>query len=452
MKVAFVLGTSAGGTGRHVKMLAAGCAARGVPVEVFGPAQTDRAFGFTSGDILPHAPAPPGAPVRFTAVDIADRPRLLADLRAIIRLSRLIRAGQPGLVHAHGLRAGALTAIALAFARRHRGGAPSALVVTVHNAPPEGGLTGAIYRVLELIVARSTDSVLCVSPDLEQRMRAAGARRVRRAVVPAPSVSLSASPAGGAAGPPGDVSAETRAASVSLSASPAGGAAGLPGDVSAETRAASVSLSASPAGGAAGPSGDVSAETRPASGAVPCGPVVLAVGRLAAQKGFGTLLAAAGLWRDVRPEPVLVIVGEGPLEAELKGQAAALGLTVKFAGPRPDVPALLAAAAVFVLPSAWEGQPLVLQEALRAGVPIVATRVGGTPALVGEDAAVLIPPGDPERLASAVRAVLTEPALAARLRAAAAGRANALPAEADAVAAALAEYALVTGDGGALRA
>ncbi len=426
MKVAFVLGTSAGGTGRHVKMLAAGCAARGVPVEVFGPAQTDRAFGFTSGDVLPHAPAPPGAPVRFTAVDIADRPRLLADLRAIIRLSRLIRAGQPGLVHAHGLRAGALTAIALAFARRHRGGAPSALVVTVHNAPPEGGLTGAIYRVLELIVARSTDSVLCVSPDLEQRMRAVGARRVRRAVVPAPSVSLSASPAGGAAGPPGDVSAETRAASVSLSASPAGGAAGPPGDVSAETRAA--------------------------SGAVPCGPVVLAVGRLAAQKGFGTLLAAAGLWRDVRPEPVLVIVGEGPLEAELKGQAAALGLTVKFAGPRPDVPALLAAAAVFVLPSAWEGQPLVLQEALRAGVPIVATRVGGTPALVGEDAAVLIPPGDPERLASAVRAVLTEPALAARLRAAAAGRANALPAEADAVAAALAEYALVTGDGGALRA
>ncbi len=400
MKVAFVLGTSAGGTGRHVKMLAAGCAARGVPVEVFGPAQTDRAFGFTSGDVLPHAPAPPGAPVRFTAVDIADRPRLLADLRAIIRLSRLIRAGQPGLVHAHGLRAGALTAIALAFARRHRGGAPSALVVTVHNAPPEGGLTGAIYRVLELIVARSTDSVLCVSPDLEQRMRAAGARRVRRAVVPAPSVSLSASPAGGAAGPPGDVSAETRAA----------------------------------------------------SGAVPCGPVVLAVGRLAAQKGFGTLLAAAGLWRDIRPEPVLVIVGEGPLEAELKGQAEALGLTVKFAGPRSDVPALLAAAAVFVLPSAWEGQPLVLQEALRAGVPIVATRVGGTPALVGEDAAVLIPPGDPERLASAVRAVLTEPALAARLRAAAAARANALPAEADAVAAALAEYALVTGDGGALRA
>ncbi len=184
----------------------------------------------------------------------------------------------------------------------------------------------------------------------------------------------------------------------------------------------------------------------------PRGPVVLAVGRLAAQKGFGTLIEAAARWRDIRPEPVLVIVGEGPLEAELKEQAAALGLTVEFKGLRTDVPELLATAAVFVLPSTWEGQPLVLQEALRAGVPIVATRAGGTPELVGEDAAVLIPPGDPERLATAVRAVLTDPALAARLRGAAADRAQWLPAEADAVAAALAEYDYVTRDGGAVRA
>jgi glycosyltransferase involved in cell wall biosynthesis len=425
MKVAFVLGTSAGGTGRHVKTLAAGCAARGIPVEVLGPAQTDRAFGFTS----------PG--VAFAAVDIAERPRLLADLRAIARLRRLIEAGQPDLVHAHGLRAGALTAIALAFARR-RSGALTPLVVTIHNASPEGALTGAIYRVLELIVARNADSVLCVSPDLEQRMRTSGARRVARAVVPAPSVSLIALPVGDAPSPPRDVSAETRAASPSPAAPPAGDAASPPGDVSAETLHAIAS--------------DVSAETRAGARAVPAGPVILAVGRLAAQKGFGTLLTAAAQWRDIRPEPVLVIVGEGPLEAELKGQAAALGLTVEFAGSRSDVPELLAGAAVFVLPSVWEGQPLVLQEAMRAGVPIVATRAGGTPALTGEDAAVLVPPGDPERLASAVRAVLTEPALAARLRAAALARADALPTEADAVTAALAEYELVTRSARAVRA
>ena len=448
MKIAFVLGTSAGGTGRHVKMLAAGCAARGIPVEVFGPAPTDQAFSFTTGDtppsastpvtdltsttaptstsaISPDAPASPPTPIRFAAVDIADRPRVLPDLRAIARLRRLIEAGQPDLVHAHGLRAGALTAIALAFARR-RSGVQAALVVTVHNASPDGALTGAIYRVLELIVARNADSVLCVSPDLEQRMRAAGARRVGLAVVPAPSVSLLAPPP--SAAPP--------TFAVSSTAPP--------------TRAVSPTVPATPA--APSPAGDVSAETRAAAGGVPRRPVVLAVGRLAAQKGFGTLIEAAARWRDLRPEPVLVIVGEGPLEAELKAQAATLGLTVEFAGLRTDVPALLASAAVFVLPSWWEGQPLVLQEAMRAAVPIVATQVGGTPALVGEDAALLIPPGDPERLADAVRAVLTDPSLAPRLRAAAANRAQGLPTEAAAVAAALAEYDLVTGGGGAVRA
>jgi len=118
----------------------------------------------------------------------------------------------------------------------------------------------------------------------------------------------------------------------------------------------------------------------------------------------------------------------------------ALGLAVRFAGHRWDVPALFAAADVFVLPSIWEGQPLVLQEALRAGVPIVATRVGGTPDLAGEDAAVLVPPGDAAQFAAAVRAVLSDPALAAGLRKAALEQARALPDEDDAVAAALAEY------------
>jgi glycosyltransferase involved in cell wall biosynthesis len=379
MKVAFVLGTSTGGTARHVRMLAGGCAARGVPAEVFGPAQTERDFAF--GAI---------AHVGFTPVDIADRPRVRHDLRAIARLRQLIAAWRPDVVHAHGLRAGALTAIAAAFIRPGVYHPRPGLVVTVHNAPAAGGVTGAVYRVLELIVARSADSVLCVSQDLEERMRATGARRVGRALVPAGAVAA------------GAVSAEMRAVpsfSAEIRAVPS-----LPGD--------------------------------PDLGR----PIVLAVGRLAAQKGFGTLLEAAALWRDIRPEPLLVIAGEGPLEADLKNQAARLRLDVRFPGHRDDVPALLAAAAVFVLPSMWEGQPLILQEALRAGVPIVATRVGGTPEFTGEDAALLVPAGDPQRLADAVHAVLTDPALTARLRQAAADRGLALPDEDDAVTAALAEY------------
>jgi glycosyltransferase involved in cell wall biosynthesis len=370
MKVAFVLGTSTGGTARHVRTLAAGCAARGVAAGVFGPAQTDRDFAFS---------ALAGGRVSFTPVEIADRPRAARDLRAIGRLRRLLAAWRPDVVHAHGLRAGALAAIALAFVRPTVYHPRPVLVVTVHNAPAAGGVAGAIYRVLGLIVARSADLVLAVAPDLEERMRAAGARRVGRALVPAAGVS-----------------AETRAALP------------LPGHPD------------------------------------PARPVVLAAGRLAAQKGFGALLEAAAGWRDLRPEPLLVIAGEGPLEAVLKSQAASLGLDARFPGHRDDIPALLAAAAVFVLPSTWEGQPLILQEALRAGVPIVATRVGGTPVLTGEDAALLVPAGDPERLAGAVRSVLTDPALADRLRKAAADRANALPTEDDAVAAAIAEYEFLT--------
>jgi len=231
-------------------------------------------------------------------------------------------------------------------------------------------------------VARNADSVLCVSADLEHRMRATGARRVGHAVVPAPRTSLS------------------------------------PEDVSAETRAA----------------------TRAGLGVDPDRPLVLAVGRLVVQKGFGLLLEAAVRWRDIRPEPLLVIVGEGPLAAGLESRAASLGREVRFTGRRADVPALLAAADVFVLPSVWEGQSLVLQEALQTGTPIVATRVGGNQELTGEDAAILVPPADAGRLAGAVRSVLGDPALAARLRKAAADRARTLPSEDDAVAAALAEY------------
>ncbi len=234
----------------------------------------------------------------------------------------------------------------------------------MNNAPVAGGLIGGVYRLLERIVARRADLVLCVSADLEERMRAAGARQVGRAVVNAPVIS-----------------------------SPA----------------------ASPV----------------------AGPYVLAVGRLATQKGFGTLIEAAVRWGDGAR---LIIAGEGPLEAELRARAASLGVDVEFAGVRSDVPALLAGAAIFALPSQWEGQALILQEALRAGAPIVATRVGGNPAVAGQDAALFVPPGDADAFADAVRRVLDDPALAERLRKAALDQARDLPSEQDTVAAALASY------------
>src|ERR1700733_11342831 len=91
-KVAYVLGTSTGGTGRHVAMLAREFAARGVAVWVFGPAATGRRFFPADG--LPS----------FEAVEIADRPRPAHDLAAVLRLRRLLREWAPDVVHAHGLR------------------------------------------------------------------------------------------------------------------------------------------------------------------------------------------------------------------------------------------------------------------------------------------------------------------------------------------------------------
>jgi glycosyltransferase involved in cell wall biosynthesis len=203
-----------------------------------------------------------------------------------------------------------------------------------------------------------------------------------------------------------------------------------------------------PVPGAAAPSAIAPSAIAPAPVAPaavdPAGrPVVLAVGRHARQKGLDVLVEAAAAWRDLDPAPLVVIAGDGPLTGELRAQAAELGVDVRFPGRRDDVPALLRAAAVFVLPSRWEGQPLVLQEALRAGIPVVATLVGGVPGLTGEDAAVLVPGADARALAAAVRSVLTDAPLAARLRAAAAVRAATLPSETDAVRAALTAYASV---------
>ncbi len=427
MKVAFVLGTTAGGTGRHVQMLAAGCATRGLQAEVFAPGETQRAFPFG-----------PGVVVR--TVEFTDRPRS-RDGWAVLRLRQLSARSTADVVHAHGLRAGALTALALAFIRPGR---RPPLVVTVHNAPPSAGVTGAIYRALEQVVARGAAIVLCVSADLEKRMRRAGARDVGRALVPSPAVGPHSGP--GAGPPPGGGPSAGPGISADVG-HPAG--PGSSADVGRPAGSGS-STGGGPAGtgplgdacgpGAGGPGADETDAARKELTGGTGRPIVLAVGRLAEQKDFASLIDAARQWADLDPVPLLAITGSGPLAKPLAERAAPLGPAARFLGARPDVPVLLAAAGVFVLPSRWEGQPLILQEALAAGCPIVASRAGGIPDLTGEDAALLVPPGDVDALAAAIRRVLTDRALAQRLAAAARERAQALPSQNAAIDAALATY------------
>ncbi|MEY9967473.1 glycosyltransferase involved in cell wall biosynthesis [Streptacidiphilus sp. MAP12-16] len=279
------------------------------------------------------------------------------------------------LVHAHGLRAALLSDLAL---RTARGGTP--LVVTSHHANLATGVERRLLRLMERRVARAADLVLGASSDLVARARDLGAADARLGPVAAPPLPVPASEPG---------RGEIRKA--------------LLGAKDRTDR-----------------------------------PIVLAVGRLVPQKNFHLLLDAASGWRGGE-EPLLLIAGEGPEHGALRARIKAEKLRARLLGHRSDVPELLAAADLVVISSRWEARSLVAQEALRAGVPVVATAVGGLPELVG-DAAVLVPPGDPTALAAAVSGLLADGGRRAELAAAGPLQAATWPDEAATVAQVLSVY------------
>ncbi len=132
------------------------------------------------------------------------------------------------------------------------------------------------------------------------------------------------------------------------------------------------------------------------------------VARLAPVKDHRTLLDAFARFRAGRPDAHLTLVGDGPERAALEARAARLELdgAVTFAGERPEVAPLLAAFDVFALSSLSEGISLTLLEAASAGLPIVATRVGGNEEVVLDaETGVLVPAADPAAFAAALAAV-----------------------------------------------
>jgi len=154
------------------------------------------------------------------------------------------------------------------------------------------------------------------------------------------------------------------------------------------------------------------------------GITVTVLANLRPEKGILQIVAAAAAVRQASPETRVDIWGEGPLRGEAEARIRSLGLSecVRLRGSTRTPEDVLRRSDIFVLPSLSEASSNVLLEAMATGLPVVATRIGGTPALVG-DAAVLVPPGDPAALASALLELARNPALATRLGAAARSRA-----------------------------
>lgn len=137
------------------------------------------------------------------------------------------------------------------------------------------------------------------------------------------------------------------------------------------------------------------------------------IGRLGREKGADVLLEAVR--RLAEDNVVVSVIGEGRERRALEKQAAALGVSdaVRFHGFVPAAARLIRAFDVVVLSSRTEGTPIVLLEAMAAGVPVVASRVGGIPDVVSEREALLVPPEQPDLLASAIAATLRAPRSAA---------------------------------------
>ncbi|MER6310826.1 glycosyltransferase family 4 protein [Streptomyces sp. NPDC001739] len=287
-----------------------------------------------------------GAGARFVHVPPRMDPVSVATLRSA--------CWDADLVHAHGLRAGLRASMALRGLRGPRGGRRVPLVITWHTSPHTEGPRAGVVHLMERRVARAAAVVLGACSDLVDRARERGARDARLAPVAIPRPR-----SGGAPAEPEERDRMRHKERAEL------GATGRP--------------------------------------------LLLAVGRLDPGQGHDLLLDAAHAWCALDPQPLVVIAGEGDQRAALQRRIDQEELPVQLLGRRDDVPELLAAADLVVLPSRWEARSLIAQEALRAGVPLVATDTGGTRELVGP-AAELVPYGDAAALARSVLALLADPA------------------------------------------
>ena len=357
MRVVMVLGKSTGGIGTHVADLAGRLRGQGHRVLVATDELT--ATTFDLGQSLKVWPTLGGAKSP-SALAQAGR-RELAGLGA---LRRTIRGAE--VVHAHGHQAGLLAALAIGSLRPK---ARPVLVVSLHNEAATGaGARRTVTDAAQRFVAARAALITGASSDLVERARQFGAQASLLALVPSPRVPqlLAATPAD-----------RDRARALIRER------LGL----------------------------DVEA------------PLIVTISRIAPQKDLDTLLRAARALdgrRNAAPTReqggvgwTWAVIGGGipQLRARLEAEAAAQGLPIRFVGAVSDPTAWLLGGDVFVLTSTWEARALVVQEAMAAGVPVVASDSGGLPDLLGPAATpvgCLVPVGDAAGFADAVARLLAD--------------------------------------------
>jgi glycosyltransferase involved in cell wall biosynthesis len=308
-------------------------------------------------------------PVRLWWPGSAGWVRTLRDFRLLRRL-----ASSSDIVHAHGHQ-GALLATLSTLGRADSRQRPK-LIVSQHNTVLEGSGRPFLKRLVQRWVGARADLVTGASSDLVSEALALGAARAELAEVPSPRVP------GLLAQPAAEPSARARIRQGLL---------------------ASLALDTEDLGG----------------------PLVVTICRIAPQKNLQVLVQAAS---RLRQACTWVVLGEGDpqLLAQLRVQARALGAPVHFVGARSDADQWLRAAEVFVLVSRWEARALVVQEAMAAGTPVVATDVGGLHDLVA-GTGLLVRAGDPGAIAQATDRVLAQPGLREELAARGREVAAALP-------------------------
>jgi glycosyltransferase involved in cell wall biosynthesis len=384
VKVIMLLGRSTGGVGTHVAALSADLRVRGVDVLVVTHPLTAEHFEL--------------GPARLCWPGSAGMLHVLRDLRLLRSL-----VSTADIVHAHGHQGGLLATVSTL-------GLPAApkVIVSLHNAVLAGGGRQVLKRLSQRWVARHADLVTGASSDLVVEARGAGAGRAELAEVPSPRVPelLAVRPA--------DAAARLRTRQGLLS---------------------SIGLGPHPR-----PDSDSCSQPDPQAGkdVDPAAPLVVTISRIAPQKNLPVLVhAAARLGRRC----TWVVIGDGDprLLARLRQEASMLEEPVHFVGSCREVDRWLRAAEVFVLPSEWEARALVVQEAMAAGTPVIATDVGGLHDLV-TGTGLLVPPGDPEALARAVDRVLADAGLREKLVARGREAARDLPDGSDTVSQWLAWY------------